>query len=454
MKTSVVGLGKLGAPLAAVLASKGHSVIGVDINEEFVRKINAGEAPVFEPRLAEMIQENRERLSATADCRRAVLESDVTFIIVATPSDETRRFSLRYVFPVAETIGKAIAEKSSYHLVVLTSTVMPGSCDKEVVPVLEEASGKQCGVDFGLCYNPEFIALGSVVRDMLNPDFVLIGESDSKAGEILESIYDNLYEQNKSRPPVCRMNFINAELSKLSVNTFVTTKISYANMLAGICEKLPGADADVVTSAIGCDSRIGKKYLKGGLPYGGPCFPRDNVAFATFARELGAAANVAEATDEINRLRNIGIEEMISSRLSNGGRVGILGLSYKANTDVVEVSPGIALAKRLIENGRPVVVYDPAAMNNARRELGDSVEYASSAAECAGQASVLVVAVNWDEFRKLSANDLLQNGERPTIIDCWRALQSDDFTHAAEFLSLGMGPVAPALSEAVPEEVH
>jgi UDPglucose 6-dehydrogenase len=179
-------------------------------------------------------------------------------------------------------IGKALARKNSYHLVVLSSTVMPGATEK-IRQMLEQTSGKRCGEEFGFCYNPEFIALGSVIRDMLNPDMLLIGESDERAGQILAGIYGNVC---KSKPVVARMNFVNAELTKLSVNTYVTTKISYANMLAEICEKLPGADADVVTSALGLDSRIGRKYLKGALGYGGPCFPRDNVAFAALARSL------------------------------------------------------------------------------------------------------------------------------------------------------------------------
>ena len=177
---------------------------------------------------------------------------------------------------------------------------MPGSTGGTLLPALEEHSGKKCGTDFGLCYNPEFIALGSVIRDMLNPDMILIGESDARSGEILEELYQGVCESN---PRIQRMNFVNAELTKLSVNTFVTTKISYANMLAQVCETLPGADVDVVTSAIGCDTRIGQKYLKGALGYGGPCFPRDNVAFSALARANGAPALLAEATDQLNRSR-------------------------------------------------------------------------------------------------------------------------------------------------------
>jgi UDPglucose 6-dehydrogenase len=249
--------------------------------------IQEGRPPVKEPYLAEMIAANRERLSATENYEAAILSTEATFIIVPTPSEPDGTFTLRYVMSTAEKIGAALRKKQGWHLVVLSSTVMPGSTGDRLLPALERHSGKKCGVDFGLCYNPEFIALGSVIRDMLKPDMILIGESDTRSGDILEKFYSGVCESN---PQIQRMNFVNAELTKLSVNTFVTTKISYANMLAQVCETLPGADADVVTAALGCDSRIGPKYLKGALGYGGPCFPRDNVAFSALARTNGVPA--------------------------------------------------------------------------------------------------------------------------------------------------------------------
>jgi UDPglucose 6-dehydrogenase len=284
--------------MAAVMVHKGHSVVGVDVNPASVAAIQHALPPVNEPDLAAMLQANCERLSATEDCGAAVLGTDATFIMVPTPSEADGGFSMKYVLRAAEKIGAALRSKPDWHLVVLSSTVMPGSTGGTLLPALEAHSGKKCGRDFGLCYNPEFIALGSVIRDMLNPDMILIGESDTRSGEILEKLYKGVCDSN---PRIQRMNFVNAELTKLSVNTFVTTKISYANMLAQVCERLPGADADVVCSAIGCDTRIGSKYLKGALGYGGPCFPRDNVAFSALARATGAPALLAEATDQLNR---------------------------------------------------------------------------------------------------------------------------------------------------------
>ena len=283
-RVNVVGLGKLGAPLAAVLASRGFTVIGLDVNKTFVDALNAGKMPIVEPQLNELIAENRERLSATMDADEAVQKSDASFVIVPTPSNkETGFFSNSYVLKAMETLGKALRKKNGYHLVVITSTVMPGSTDGEIRAALESASGRKVGPDLGLCYNPEFIALGSVVRDMLYPDSILVGQADQKAGDMLEKIYRQMCVKN---PPVQRMNLVSAELTKISVNTYVTTKISYANMLADICDRLPDADVDVVTKAVGADSRVGVKYLRGATGYGGPCFPRDNVSFGALARQL------------------------------------------------------------------------------------------------------------------------------------------------------------------------
>lgn len=446
MKLSIIGLGKLGAPMAAVMAHKGHTVVGVDVNPAYVTAIQQGDAPVNEPGLADMIQANRARLSATTDCEEAVLATEATFIIVPTPSSPDGTFSLRYVMSVAEKIASALRRKRGWHLVVLSSTVMPGSTGGHLLPFLEDFSGKRCSEDFGLCYNPEFIALGSVIRDMLNPDMILIGESDPRSGDLLESLYQGVCESN---PRIQRMNYVNAELTKLSVNTFVTTKISYANMLAQVCETLPGADVDVVTSAIGCDSRIGQKYLKGAMGYGGPCFPRDNVAFSALARANGVPALLAEATDQMNRRQVPRLAELILSRLPEDGTVGILGLSYKPDTDVIEESQGLELAKRLLAAAVKVAVYDPAAMVNARSQLAGNLSFARSAGECARQADVLAITTPWAEFARLSAADLKTGSRKPFVLDCWRVLRRDQFEKTADFHSLGSGAALRVKSEMI-----
>jgi UDPglucose 6-dehydrogenase len=422
--------------MAAVFAEKGHDVIAVDINAAAVEALNAGRAPVQEPRLQEFITRNRARLSATLDAEQAVAATEITFIIVPTPSNEDGAFSLRYVLESAGPIGRALARKQGFHLVVLSSTVMPGSTGEHLLPALERESGKTCGRDFGLCYGPEFIALGNVIHDMLNPDLILIGESDERSGEMLASLYDGVCDRHAA---VRRMNFVNAELTKLSVNTFVTTKISYANMLAEICEKLEGADADVVTGALGVDSRIGSKYLKAALGYGGPCFPRDNQAFAALGRREGLNATLAEATDAVNRRQTSRLAEMVLANLPAGGRAGVLGLAYKPDTPVVEQSPGLLLVQELLARGVSVVVYDPEAMPTARAVLGDGVEYANSMMDCAGAADVLVIATPWSEFRNLKPRHLIGSSGRATVVDCWRMLPRELFAAETRYVTLGTG---------------
>jgi UDPglucose 6-dehydrogenase len=437
-RISVFGLGKLGAPLAACLAHKGHEVIGVDVDPAKVEALKDHKAPVFETGLQEMITSAAARIKATSDGAAAVSQTDITCIVTATPSEPEGGFSLKFVLPVCEIIGRAIAKKKSYHLVVLNSTVMPGATDGPIREALEKASGMKAGADFGLCYSPEFIALGSVIRDFLNPDFVLIGESDKRAGDLLQSVYDNVC----NKPPAARMNFVNAELTKLSVNTFVTTKISYANMLAAICSRLPGADVDVVTEALGKDTRIGKKYLKGALGYGGPCFPRDNKAFAALGRKLEVPALLAEATDHTNDdvvRRLAGLIEHLSREKDV---VGILGLSYKANTDVVEAAQGLLLAQTLVQDEYQVVVYDPAGIPNAKRTLKETVLYAASAEDCVKQSDVLVITTPWEEFRALKPEIVKKAGKPRAIIDGWRVLDANAFSEVAEFVSLGKGPTS------------
>ena len=435
-RVSVVGLGKLGAPLAAVLASRGFSVIGLDVNKTLVDAMNAGKMPIVEPQLNELLAANRERLTATMDANEAVQKSDASFVIVPTPSDSTGFFSNRFVLQAMDTLGKALKNKKGYHMVVITSTVMPGTTGTEIKKALEAASGRMVGPDLGLCYNPEFIALGSVVRDMLFPDSILIGESDTKAGDVLQTIYLQMCE---NKPPVQRMNFVNAELTKISVNTYVTTKISYANMLADICDRIPGADVDAVTKALGADTRIGAKYLKGAMGYGGPCFPRDNVAFAAFARKIGARADVAEATDRINNFQVERLSTLVAKFAKAGTRIAILGLSYKPHTPVVEESHSVKLAARLADAGYVVTVHDPLAQEAAMAVLGDKVVGASSIEGAVRECDLLIVATGWPQYKEIAPAWCKRDGQRLTVLDLWRTLPAEKFEEVADLLYLGSG---------------
>lgn len=435
-RVSVIGLGKLGACMAACFAQKGFPTIGVDTNPEYVAAINAGKTPVQETQLTERIQQAKEKLKATHSYRGAVLESDATFVIVPTPSEPDGSFSLRFAKEAFQAIGKVLQEKSDYHLVVLTSTVLPGGTEQVLLPVLEEASGKKCRRDFGLCYSPEFIALGSVIRDFLNPDFVLIGQSDEKAGQQLGDFYKKVCENN---PPIAQMNIVNAELTKVAVNSFMTMKISFANMLAALCEQLPGGNVEEVTRALALFGGVGGKSLRGGLGYGGPCLPRDNVALAALAKKLGQTLPLPEAVDHFNRKQVDRLLKIILRYARPKNRIAILGLAYKPATWVVEESQGLNLASELADRGFAVTGYDPLALTAAEKILGDKINYAPTLEEAIDQADLIVLTTPDPAFKKLAS---LQENFMPdlVLIDSWRLLFEEMNNHPkVRYVPLGIG---------------
>lgn len=421
-KISVIGLGKLGASMVAAIASRGFEVVGVDVNEKSVEAVNQGREPVQETDLGKYISENKERISATLSHEQAILNSDISFVIVPTPSDEKGSFSLQYAAWAFKEIGKALRKKKGYHNIVLTSTVLPGATRYGLLPVLEKESGKKCGRDFGLCYSPEFIALGSVIRDFLNPDFTLVGEFDERCGKDLEEFYSQVMFGDA---PCKRMSLENAELAKISVNTYVTTKITFANMLADLCERIPGGDVDVVTDALGADSRIGRKYLTGAFGYGGPCFPRDNVALGYMARALSSSADIAETTDRVNRSMAQTITEKLRSTIGKNQTVAILGLAYKPNSHVVEESQGVYLAKALSEAGARVVAYDPLANESANAELHGKIVLLDSAQKCIEQAEIVLITTADEQFKQLKAADFIKTDVETIVYDFWRILKSE-----------------------------
>lgn len=437
---SIVGLGKLGASMAAAIAGRGGRVHGADINPETVRKVSAGEAPVQEPGLAELLTEHRDRITATTDAADAVRATDVTFVVVPTPSEPTGSFSIEYARSAMAAVGRGLRDSDDYHLVVMTSTVLPGATRHGLIPVLEEASGRKAGEDFGVCYSPEFIALGSVIRDFLNPDFTLVGELDDRSGALLEACYGEIMENHA---PCRRMSLENAELAKVALNTYVTTKITFANMLADLCERLPGGDVDVVADALGLDRRIGRRYLTGATGYGGPCFPRDNHALAYLARALGTSADLAETTDRLNRRES----ERLMARIGpvRDATVAVLGLAYKPDTPVVEDSAGLALARSLAGAGARVRAFDPLAGAAAVAELGPEVEVVRSAngtaptallRKAVAEAQVVVITTPDPLFSGLRAEDFAAGAR---VYDTWRQLPALAESDRVRYVPVGRG---------------
>jgi len=432
---SVIGLGKLGACTATCFAVKGYKVIGVDINEKFVRAINDKKAPIEEPGLQEMILKAGSNLRATQDYGEAINKSDITFLIVPTPSQPDSNFSDKYLLDAIDKLALELKKSNKeYHLFVVVSTVTPGTIESSLIPAIELKSKRKLNEGFGVCYNPEFIALGSVIHDFLNPDLVLIGESSKADGDKLEAIYRSVCENS---PKIARMSIISAEITKISLNSFITMKISFANTISNLCEEIPNANVDDITRALGADKRISPYYLKGGLSFGGPCFPRDNRAFCSFAAKYGMDAFLAKATDRANEdhLKRVVNRILPIVKKNNSNNVAVLGLAYKPNTPVIEESPAIKIIEELIKNGINVIVYDPLAIDNCRSLFGNKVQYASSIKECFANSSICLITTPDNEFKSIDSSYIKNI---PTvIIDCWRVLDKERLGANVNYLALG-----------------
>jgi len=403
---SVCGLGKLGACIAATFAARGFAVVGVDIDPEKVRKINDGLPPVEEPLLAETVKAGRSRLRATTDPRETV-STDATFFIPPSPSLPDGSFSNEFLLKAMQPVARAMKDAGKKgHLFVCSSTTTPGAVDAVLIPMLERELGGKCGRDFSVGYNPEFIALGNVVNGLLEPDMVLIGESDPAAGAALEQLYK---QYNRNSPRIARMSIISAELTKIAVNSYITMKISYTNQLRMIAGRYPGANIHTMLDAIGSDSRIGKKYLRAGLSYGGPCFPRDNRLLAFAARQAGLEAPLAEASDRVNQRTNQDLFETVQGKIEKGDVVAVLGVTYKPDTHITEEAAGLFLAQQLKRHGCRVLVHDFAA-NPANAPALHEFECLSSLEELKKHPDVklAVICCPWPQYRELDPGSGIQ----------------------------------------------
>jgi len=355
-KIGVVGLGKLGLPLAALLAERNFEVYGYDSSTANISKLNNKNYDFTEPRLNELLIKNEKRLSFQNDLSKIIEITDAVFVIVPTPSNSDGMFSNEALIDVVKQIGISLRGLPDKRLIInIVSTVMPGSCEKVLIPELERSLGKKLPANISLCYNPEFIALGSVISDMENADMHLIGGQHAWA---TNSICEILGKLTIKETPTSQMNLTEAEIVKIAVNNFVTMKISYANSLFQAASIIGKVDIDVITNAIGLDSRIGRKYLKGAAPYGGPCFPRDTRALDAFFVSLGMDNSISKSIDDTNSKHIAFISKLVSENLIKNEIIGVAGLSYKLGTPVIEESPGVSISKKLHEMGFRVITWD------------------------------------------------------------------------------------------------
>jgi len=432
---SLVGLGKLGLCLATVYAQKGKTVIGVDVLPNVVDNINNGISPIIEPGLSEAIAEvGGKKLLATLEHKRAIAESDVTIILTATPSLPDGSFSNAHIEDALMVLSKELGNsQKKYHLFVISSTIIPGSIENSFIPLIERYSGWKLNEGFGICYDPDFVALGNVMRDFRNPEVIIIGESCPNDGQTLEKLHTGICDNS---PPVRRMSLASAEIAKVSLNAFITLKISFANIIGNICDKVCTANPDDITGAIGLDKRISPYYFKAGLSYGGTCFPRDTWAFNAVLNRLKIPLELMRACHEANDYQDKVLVEKVLSQCKrlNAKMVGILGLAFKPDTPVIVESPAIKLINALLDSDIGIVAYDPLAIESTKEVFKDTIQYTKSVQECMQQAPLNVLTIPSKEVAKLIYT---YTGTQTEILDCWRILNGKDLSENIKLCSFG-----------------
>jgi GDP-mannose 6-dehydrogenase len=406
MKISVFGLGYVGAVSAGILASEGHRVIGVDPNQTKLDLINAGKSPIIEPQIGDLISSSvaEGRLSATDDAFSAVNETDISFVCVGTPSQHNGNLDLSFVSRVCEEIGAAIGRKDSFHVVVLRSTMLPGTMEEVVIPTLTAASGKTLGTGFGVCMNPEFLREGSAVNDYRNPPKIVIGESDRKSGDRLVELYEML------EAPLFRTDIATAEMVKYADNAWHALKVTFANEIGTFC-KSTKIDSHQVMDIFCHDTKLNLSpyYMRPGFSFGGSCLPKDVRALTYRAKRNDLDLPLLNSIMPSNEAHFIRGVEMVTR--SGNSKVGILGLSFKAGTDDLRESPILTLVEYLIGKGYDLRIYDKNV--NLAKLVGANRDYilnriphisklmVDSLQEVLRHAETVVVGNNSEEFQEL-----------------------------------------------------
>ena len=422
MNVSIVGSGYVGTTVAACLADLGHDVWNVDIDEDVVASITDGVAPIHEPGLDALISAYGGTTLQATTSYDAVLETDVTFLALPTPSREDGSIDLGAMKAGTESVGEQLRDKDGYHLVVVKSTVVPGTTEEELVPILEEASGKTEGEEFGVVVNPEFLREGSAVDDFMEPDKIVLGsDGDERALDLLAELYEPIVFE--WRIPVIETGRREAEMIKYANNAFLAAKVSLINDIGNICKEL-GVDSYEVADAIGADDRISEQFLRSGVGWGGSCFPKDVDAIVQAAHEQGYEPAMLEAAREINERQPRRLLELLDEQTDvSGNRVAVLGLSFKPGTDDVRNSRAIPVIQGLQDRGAHVVAYDPIAAEEMHTRFPD-IEYAESAREALDGAVGAVVVTDWREFETLDAE--FDEMERKVVVDGRRIVSRRD----------------------------
>lgn len=411
MKISIVGAGHVGLATGIGFVILGHEVIFVDINDNVVKAIESAKPPFHEEGLEDAMERHRGKYLVERNLQNAVASSEITFITVDTPSDDSGSVDLRNLAEASSQIGRALKNLERYHTIVVKSTVPPGTTEGFVKIILENTSGKKAFIDFGLAMNPEFLREGSALRDFLSPDRIVIGANDERTREILEQLYRNISS------PKLVVDIKTAEMIKYASNAFLAMKISFANEIGNLCKKL-GIDSWKVLEGVGLDHRIGPYLLKSGLGWGGPCLPKDVRTLIRQFKQNGEEPLILEAVYKVNKEQAYKLVQLLKKYVSNlkGRKIGVLGLTYKPGVDDVKESIAYDIIKKLIDEGAHVIAHDPLGVQKFKSmypDVSKIIEFAEVPEDVLKKTEIIVIATEWPQYEELDySGKIIVDGRR------------------------------------------
>ena len=415
MKIAIVGTGYVGLVTGTCFAEMGVEVFCVDIDRQKIENLRNGVVPIYEPGLEEMVIRNYEvgRLHFTTELTEVLDQVEIVFSAVGTPPDEDGSADLKYVLDVARTIGRAM---NKYLLVVTKSTVPVGTARRIRQTIADELDRRGVTIDFDIASNPEFLKEGAAVKDFMHPDRIVVGVESDRARRLMEKLY-HPFMLNNFR--IIYMDIPSAEMTKYAANAMLATRISFMNDMANLCEII-GADINMVRKGIGADTRIGSSFLYAGCGYGGSCFPKDVKALISTAAEHGYPMRILKAVEDVNEEQKTLLFRKLSAHFGGdlqGRKVAMWGLAFKPETDDMREAPSLVLIDRLLEAGCQITAYDPVAIPEARRRIGDRIAYAKNIYETVEGADVLMVVTEWKEFRLPAWPRIRSLMKTPLILD-------------------------------------
>lgn len=400
MKISIIGAGYVGLAIGMGFVKLGNQVVFVDVDQKKVELINNAIPPLYEKGLSEAMREFKGKYYATESYLDAITNTGVSFITVSTPSKSDGSIDLKYLEEAATKIGENLKEKNRYHVVIVKSTVLPGTTEGIVKQILEECSGRKAFEDFGLAMCPEFLREGNALDDFLNPDRIVIGVNDDKTRKVLEELYSAI------KAPKIVVDIKTAEMIKYTANAFLAAKISFANEIGNLCKKL-GIDSWKVFEGVGLDHRISPHFFRTGIGWGGSCFPKDLRALIyKYEKELGERPLILNAVLEVNEKQPLKMIELLKKHVPeiSGKRIAILGLTFKPHTDDVRESRAYVVIKKLVEEGAKIIAYDPKGIENFKHiypEISEKIEFIESCRDALERVEIVLITTEWPEFEEL-----------------------------------------------------